>query len=64
MFATKLEPQLRANFTPGVAGENRPASQVVRELMRGHIEQRRPAGRPPEDGQGGPDRRRPRVDPG
>ena len=43
VFTMKLEPQLRADFMAEVAGEDRPASQVVRELMRGYIEQRRQA---------------------
>jgi hypothetical protein len=43
IFTMKLEPQLRADFMAEVAGEDRPASQVVRELMRGYIEQRRQA---------------------
>ena len=39
----KLEPELRENFMAEAAGEDRPASQVMRELMRGYIEQRRQA---------------------
>ena len=39
----KLEPELRAEFMAEAAGEDRPASQVMRELMRGYIEQRRQA---------------------
>jgi predicted transcriptional regulator len=39
----KLEPELRATFMAAAASEDRPASQVVRELMRGYIEQRRQA---------------------
>ncbi|HET6607189.1 MAG TPA: antitoxin of toxin-antitoxin stability system [Rhodopila sp.] len=39
----KLEPELRAAFVAEAAGEDRPASQVLRELMRGYIEQRRQA---------------------
>lgn len=41
VFTMKLEPELRADFMAEVAGEDRPASQVMRELMRGYIEQRR-----------------------
>lgn len=41
VFTMKLEPKLRADFMAEAASEDRPASQVVRELMRGYIEQRR-----------------------
>lgn len=41
VFTMKLEPELRAAFMNETAGEDRPASQVVRELMRDYIEQRR-----------------------
>jgi hypothetical protein len=41
VFTMKLEPDLRADFMAEVANEDRPASQVMRELMRGYIEQRR-----------------------
>jgi predicted transcriptional regulator len=40
VFTLKLEPQLRAEFTAAAAGEDRPASQVVRELMRDYINRR------------------------
>lgn len=43
VFTMKLEPELRADFMAAVASEDRPASQVVRELMRGYIEQRHQA---------------------
>lgn len=43
VFTMKLEPELRADFITETAGEDRPASQVMRELMRGYIEQRRQA---------------------
>ncbi|MBV4398377.1 MULTISPECIES: CopG family ribbon-helix-helix protein [Pseudomonadota] len=43
VFTMKLEPELRENFMAEAAGEDRPASQVMRELMRGYIEQRRQA---------------------
>ena len=43
VFTMKLEPELRADFMAEVAGEDRPASQVMRELMRSYIEQRRQA---------------------
>lgn len=41
VFTMKLEPELRAEFMAAAAGEDRPASQVMRELMRDYIEQRR-----------------------
>ncbi len=41
VFTMKLEPQLRADFMAEAASEDRPASQVMRELMRHYIEQRR-----------------------
>jgi hypothetical protein len=41
VFTVKLESELRAEFMAEAAGEHRPASQVMRELMRGYIEQRR-----------------------
>lgn len=41
VFTLKLDPQLRADFMSEAAGEDRPASQVVRELMRDYITQRR-----------------------
>ena len=34
VFTMKLEPELRAEFMAEAAGEDRPASQVMRELMR------------------------------
>lgn len=43
VFTMKLEPQLRADFMAAAASEDRPASQVVRELMRTYIEQRQAA---------------------
>lgn len=41
VFTMKLEPQLRAEFMAETAREDRPASQVMRELMRAYVEQRR-----------------------
>jgi len=41
VFTMKLEPELRAEFMAEAAGEDRPASQIMRELMRGYIAQRR-----------------------
>lgn len=43
VFTMKLEPELRAEFMAEAASEDRPASQVMRELMRSYIEQRRQA---------------------
>ena len=44
VFTMKLEPELRAEFmaaaAAAAAADDRPASQVVRELMRNYIEQR------------------------
>ncbi|MCA3175679.1 MAG: antitoxin of toxin-antitoxin stability system [Burkholderiales bacterium] len=40
VFTLKLEPELRADFMAAVAAEDRPASQVIRELMRSYISQR------------------------
>jgi hypothetical protein len=38
-----LEPELRADFMAEAAGEDRSASQIMRELMRGYVEERRQA---------------------
>jgi predicted transcriptional regulator len=43
VFTMKLDAALRAEFMAEAANEDRPASQVVRELMRGYIVQRRQA---------------------
>lgn len=43
VFTKKLEPELRDEFMAATTEDDRPASQVVRELMRGYIEQRRQA---------------------
>lgn len=43
VFTMKLEPDLRARFLAEAAREDRPASQVMRELMREYIAQRREA---------------------
>lgn len=37
VFTMKLEPELRAQFIAAAAADDRPASQVVRELMRDYI---------------------------
>lgn len=41
IFTMKLEPALRDSFMAEAAAVDRPASQVVRELMRDYIERRR-----------------------
>lgn len=41
VFTMKLEPELRDAFMAEAEASHRPASQVVRELMREFIEQRR-----------------------
>lgn len=43
VFTMKLEAELRDTFMAEAAGEDRPASQIMRELMRGYIEERRQA---------------------
>jgi hypothetical protein len=43
VFTMKLEPELRTNFLAEAAEEDKPASQVMRELMRAYVEQRRQA---------------------
>jgi hypothetical protein len=75
VFTMKLEPALLTDFMAETAGEDLPASQVIRELMRGYIEQRRQAreyddylrrkveaGRASEDGLDRQDSRYPRAD--
>lgn len=41
IFTMKLEPELRAAFMAEAEACHRPASQVVRELMRDFVEQQR-----------------------
>ena len=43
VFTMKLEPELRDQFMAEAAAAHQPASQVVRDLMRDFIEQRRQA---------------------
>lgn len=43
VFTMKLEPQLRDEFMAETARQDRPASQVMRELMRSYIEERQRA---------------------
>jgi predicted transcriptional regulator len=40
VFTMKLEPELRDSFFAEAAAADRPAAQVVRELMRDYIRQR------------------------
>jgi len=41
VFTMKLEPELRTEFMAAAAREDRPASQILRELMRAYIEDSR-----------------------
>ena len=43
VFTMKLEPELRAEFIAATESIHRPASQVVRELMREFIERQKKA---------------------
>lgn len=43
VFTTKLEPELRAEFMAEAGAAHRPASQVVRELMRKFVQRQREA---------------------
>ncbi|EXI75269.1 MAG TPA: antitoxin of toxin-antitoxin stability system [Candidatus Accumulibacter phosphatis] len=43
VFAMKLEPELRAEFMAEGAAAHRPASQVLRELMREFVQRQRAA---------------------
>lgn len=43
VFTMKLEPELRAEFMAEAEAAHRPASQVLRELMRDFIQQQRQA---------------------
>lgn len=38
VFTMKLEPELRAQFLAEAERQDRPASQVIRELMRDYLE--------------------------
>lgn len=44
IFTMKLEPELRAAFMAAAAADDRPASQVVRELMRDYIARQQRSG--------------------
>ena len=41
VFTMKIEPDLRAEFMAEAEANHRPASQVVRELMRDYVQQQR-----------------------
>ena len=41
VFTMKLEPELRDAFMAAAKHDDRPASQIVRELMRSYVEQDR-----------------------
>lgn len=43
VFTMKLEPELRAAFMAEAQATHRPASQVLRELMRDFVQQQRQA---------------------
>ena len=43
IFTMTLEPALHAAFLAQAAAENRPASQIVSELMRDYVAQHQPA---------------------
>ena len=43
VFTMKLEPELRAEFMAEAAAVHRPASQVLRELMREFVQHQREA---------------------
>lgn len=43
LFTLKLEPELRAEFMAEAAAADRPASQIVRELMRGYVHRQKVA---------------------
>ena len=43
VFTMKLEPELRAEFIAETEAADRPASQVVRELMREYVQRQRQA---------------------
>lgn len=43
VFTMKLEPELRADFIAEAEAADRPASQVMRELMRDYVRRQREA---------------------
>jgi predicted transcriptional regulator len=42
VFTMKLEPELRDAFMAAAEQEDRPASQIVREMMRDYVDQHQP----------------------
>jgi len=43
VFTMKLEPELRADFMAAAEANHRPASQIMRELMREFVQRQREA---------------------
>ena len=43
VFTMKLEPELRAEFMAAAAASHRPASQIMRELMREFVQRQQDA---------------------
>ena len=43
VFTMKLEPELRAEFMAAAKASHRPASQILRELMRDFVQRQREA---------------------
>ena len=43
VFTMKLEPELRADFIAEAEAADRPASQIMRELMRHYVRRQREA---------------------
>ena len=43
VFTMKLEPELRADFIAEAEAADRPASQIMRELMRDYVRRQREA---------------------
>lgn len=43
VFTMKLEPELRATFMAEAEASHRPASQILRELMRDYVQRQRQA---------------------
>ncbi len=43
VFTMKLEPELRADFMAEAEADHRPASQILRELMREFVQRQRDA---------------------
>ena len=43
VFTMKLEPELRAEFMVAAAAEDRPDSQILREMIREYIQRQRQA---------------------